>query len=171
VDISEIQTQIATAEEINQKIRAAHAQKEKVVSINVAIGKLFDMAGGLSEKIADIDIKKNNALKKAEFPVNGLSVDETGVVWNDIPIDQASSAEQLRISLAIAMALNPELRVIRITNASLLDSNSMAIIEEMARDKDYQVWVELVDETGKIGIVIEDGTVKAVNKELQNAAY
>jgi Mor family transcriptional regulator len=38
----------------------------------------------------------------------------------------------------------------------------MAIIEKMAKDNDYQVWCELVDESGGVGIYIEDGEVKNV---------
>ena len=37
----------------------------------------------------------------------------------------------------------------------------MAILREMAEDRDYQVWIEMVDTTGKVGIVIEAGKVKA----------
>jgi len=44
-----------------------------------------------------------------------------------------------------------------------LDSKSMEIIEEMAGSGGYQVWVEVVDETGKVGIVIEDGSVQVDN--------
>lgn len=47
-------------------------------------------------------------------------------VLNDI----GESSEQLRVSLAIAMAANPKLRVIR------------NIIREMAAERDYQVWCD-----------------------------
>lgn len=33
------------------------------------------------------------------------------------------------------------------------------MLEEMADENDYQIWVELVDETGNIGVYIEDGMV------------
>ena len=44
-----------------------------------------------------------------------------------------------------------------------MDSASFAAIEQMAKDGDYQVWIEKVDETKGVGIVIEDGQVVAVN--------
>lgn len=28
------------------------------------------------------------------------------------------------------------------------------------KDKDYQIWIEMVDESGKVGIYIEDGELK-----------
>ena len=66
-----------------------------------------------------------------------------------------------RVSVAMAMALNPEVRVIRITDGSLLDSENLRVIGEMASAGDFQVWVERVDESGKVGITIEDGEVVA----------
>jgi hypothetical protein len=36
----------------------------------------------------------------------------------------------------------------------------MKIVSDMAETKDYQLWVEKVDESGQVGIVIEDGMVK-----------
>jgi len=85
------------------------------------------------------------------------------VTYGGIPFDQASSSEQLRVSMSIAMAANPKLRVIRIQDGSLLDDNSMAAIAETAKANDYQIWIERVDDSGKVGIVIEDGRVAAVN--------
>ena len=117
----------------------------------------------LSGQIADLDAAKKNSLAKAKFPINGLSFSDEGVEYNGVHFDQASSAEKLRVSLAIAIAANPKLRVIRISDGSLLDSKNRKIIEEMATANDFQIWLESVDETGKVGIYIEDGAVKANN--------
>jgi hypothetical protein len=59
----------------------------------------------------------------------------------------------------MAMAMSPDLRVILIRDGSLLDSTNMALIEEMAAEHDYQVWLEVVREDGAMGVVIEDGAV------------
>ena len=60
------------------------------------------------------------------------------------------------------MAMNPKLRVIIIVDGSLLDSENFKVIENMANDNDFQVWIEKVDDTGKIGIYIEDGEIKVL---------
>ena len=65
----------------------------------------------------------------------------------------------MRVSVAIAMAANPKLRVLRIKDGSLLDENSLALIADMASENDYQVWIERVDTTGKVGVVMEDGAI------------
>jgi hypothetical protein len=37
----------------------------------------------------------------------------------------------------------------------------LRLIEEMAAERDAQIWLERVDESGQVGIVIEDGAVRA----------
>ena len=63
----------------------------------------------------------------------------------------------------MAMVSNPKLRVILIRDGSLLDSENLKVIQEMAADLDFQVLIERVDDTGKVGIYIEDGEVKEIN--------
>ena len=109
--------------------------------------------------------QKRNALAAAKFPIDGLGFDEVGVTFRGVPFAQCSSAERMKVSLSIAAALNPTIRVIRVNDGSLLDSESMAEVERMAAERNMQVWVERVDETGKVGIVIEDGEVLTENVE------
>lgn len=82
-----------------------------------------------------------------------------GVTFNGIPLKQCSTSEQIKISTTMAMTLNPKLRIIRIADGSLIDSNTLATIESFVKDNDYQLWIEKVDETGKVGIYIEDGEI------------
>jgi hypothetical protein len=112
----------------------------------------------LTAQLERIKDTKDTALRQAKFPIEGLGFSEAGVTFNGLPFHQAASSQQLRISLAIAMALNPTLRVIRIPDGSLLDDENMEIIRSMAREKDYQIWIEVVGH--KVGIQIEDGLVK-----------
>lgn len=55
--------------------------------------------------------------------------------------------------------MNPTIRVIRISDGSLLDSENMAVIAEMAQENDFQCWIERVDESRQVGFVIEDGSI------------
>jgi hypothetical protein len=66
------------------------------------------------------------------------------------------------------MATNPQLRVMRIKDGSLLDSSSLDVIAAMAKDNDFQIWLEEVSTTGKVGVYLEDGEVAAVNDEPLN---
>jgi hypothetical protein len=124
--------------------------------------ELKNRVSDLTLAINDIDVENDLSLSAAKLPIEGLGVDEEGVTFKDIPFNQLSDAEKLKVSVAIAMAKNPTLRVIHIKNGSLLDKKSMAVIESLAKDNDYQIWIERVEDS--VGIKIEDGEV--VNAEV-----
>lgn len=114
------------------------------------------------------DIKTNRdsreqLVKTSKMPITDLNITDDGVVYNGIPFNQLATSEKLKVSLAISMAMNPELKVIRILDGSLLDSDNLEVISQMAKDNDYQVWVEIVDNSGEVGFYIEDGEVKNAN--------
>lgn len=106
--------------------------------------------------------EKREKIAAAKLPVDGLGFGDEAITFNGLPFDQASDAEQLRVSCAIAMASNPRLRVIRVRDGSLLDEDAMALLAKMADDHDMQVWCERVDSSGKVGFVLEDGQVRHV---------
>ena len=111
---------------------------------------------GLTEEIEAVDTQKKDILDNAKFPIKNLGLNENTVTYKGVPLKQCSASENLKISIAIAMALNPKFRVIRVTDASLLDKDNMNIINAMAKKKGFQVWMEVVSsgEEG-VGICIE----------------
>lgn len=153
--LDRIQGQIDNAEQINAQAREFKAYEEARDRLE---GAQHD-AEKLTFELARIDKTKAEGLAAARFPIPGLGFEDGGVSYQGVPFKQASSAEQLRVSLAMAIALNPSLRVIRIADGSLLDSDNLALIESMAREHDFQVCIEMVDDSGERGIVIEDGEV------------
>lgn len=154
-DLSVFQTKLQQVESINNSVRLARQYQ----GVKTSLDEKTAESKKLTSQIAGLDKQKDDALKAAKFPVEGLGFDEAGVTFGNIPFKQCSAGERLRVSLAMAMALNPKLKVIRITDGSLLDSSNMKLIEEMAKEQDYQVWIEVVDESGTLGVYIEDGAV------------
>jgi DNA repair exonuclease SbcCD ATPase subunit len=154
-DLAPIKERLASIEETNAAVRRAEEYRAAKVSSD-ALNAAYEAK---TVEIAALDKRKADGLAAAQFPIEGLSFGDGGVTYNGVPFCQASSGEQLRVSLALAMAMNPELRVIRITDGSLLDSDNMALINDMAVEHDFQVWVERIDESGTCGVVIEDGQV------------
>ena len=57
------------------------------------------------------------------------------------------------------MSSNPELRVIRIKDGSLLDADGMAMLKAMASENDFQFWIERVADNDAIAVASEDGSV------------
>ena len=105
-------------------------------------------------------IEKKNRINTAKFPIEKLSVDDENVKFGDTLFQNLSSGEQIRVSTAIAMALNPQVKIILIREGSLLDADGLKLIYDMAKEQDYQVWMESVEDTKGVGIFIEDGQIK-----------
>jgi recombinational DNA repair ATPase RecF len=154
--IADIEQRINSIQETNAVVRAAREYR----TVKAMADKVRKESEALTQKMEALEQEKSQGFERAQFPVKGLAFDAEGVTFNGIPFQQCSSAEQVRIAVAVAAALNPKIRVIRIADGSLLDSASMAEIERLAKEHDMQVWIERVDESGGVGIVIEDGAVK-----------
>lgn len=161
IDTTELEAKLSNATKINEL--AAQSKQRKDLEALYSVKS--DEVQKINEKMHHADEKKLKLLNEGNLPLKGLSFKDDIVTYKDIPLSQCSSAEQLKISFVIAMALNPKLKVILIRDGSLLDSGNMELISNMAETYGYQVWIEKVDETGQIGIVIEDGQIVKQNKK------
>ncbi len=142
------------ADEANGKLRGKEAyklQKQKVDALRA------DYAAK-TEEIAKVDAQKAAMLAAAKFPVDGLSFDKDGgVTYRDLPLSQASGAERIRVSMAIALASNPTIKLVLIRDASLLDEDSLAMVAEMAEAAGAQVILERVGSGDPDAVIIVDG--------------
>ena len=155
-DLTDINTRISNADETNLKAQKWDAFKDAKHDYEVAQAD----SETYTSRLEAVKTYKNELMLAAKFPIEGLDFKNGGVFYQGLPFDQASSAQSLTVSLSIAMAINPELRVIRINDGSLLDKKHMAIIDAMAKASDFQIFMEVVDESGQVGIYIEDGEIK-----------
>lgn len=162
-DLDAIAAKIAGAEESNEKFRAARQRAELVGLRDEHASK----SKALTKKIDKIDATKVQTVRDANLPIEGLGFDEDGISFEGLPFEQASSAQQLRVSVAMGIALNPKLRVMLIRDGSLLDKDSLVLLGELAEANDTQVWIERVSDGENVGIVIEDGYVRGAEAESQ----
>ena len=146
---------LTTAEQHNKKISEAKRIIENTEKVN-AKRKEYE---SLTAEIENIDDAKKQILAYAKMPIEGLTIDDEGVLFNGIPFLQLSTSEKLKVSMSIAVAMNPKLKVIRILDGSLLDEDNLKVISEIAKDNDFQVWIECVSSDKSLGFYIEDGEV------------
>jgi DNA repair exonuclease SbcCD ATPase subunit len=156
-DISQFRVKISKVEQTNQQIRAAKNRAELVKQFKAK----SEESDKLTAEMEKMESAKRKATTEAKYPVDGLLFDTAGgITLNGIPFEQCSSAEQLKVSVAIGFALNPKLKVILIRDGSLLDDESMKTLCEMATKADAQVWIERVGTDATTSVVIEDGHIK-----------
>jgi len=156
VDTKAISAEMISAESINAKIR----ENRVCNTIRLELAELRKQSGSLSTKMANIESNKAKALAKTEFPIEGLAIDDDdGVTFEGIPFIQCSAAQRIRISVAIGLAMNPQLRVLLIREGSLLDAKNLDMIAKMANDADAQIWIERVGKGSECQVIIEDGEI------------
>ena len=154
-----IREKIIGAEELNELFRANERNKVADQKFKYELSVYEKQTAKITERRKS----KDKALQEAKLPLPGLTVNSLGTFFNDIPINQLSSSEKIKVAMSIAMALNYKLKVILVKEASLLDEENIKVIREMAKGKGYQVWLEKVDKTGEMGFYFVDGMITAVN--------
>lgn len=153
-----------------KRTNATIDQAERRTALQADAKKAQAEADALTAGMEARDKAKVEAIAAAKLPVDGLGFGQDCITFNGLPFEQASDAERLRVSCAIAMASNPKLRVIRVRDGSLLDEDGMRLLGDMADKHDMQVWVESVDSSGRVGIVLEDGHVVSTPESRQAQA-
>lgn len=156
-DIEAYRKILREAEGVNQlaaKVEQRKAEQKKLQALIFA-------AESKSVAIATLDDAHQKALADANFPVPDLTLGDDEILYKGLSLAQASSAEQLRVGLAIAIAANPVMKIMLIHDGSLLDDESMAIVAQMANDHNCQVWLEKVSsDAGECSVIIEDGMIQ-----------
>lgn len=154
-DLQELESKVATAETVNRNVD----RRKKRDAHEVEANELETQALELTAQIGAVDEEQRQALAAITYPVPGLALGENGPTFNDVPLDQASGAQRIRISVAIGLALNPRLKVLLVRDASLLDDKSLAMVAEMAAAAGAQVWLERVGTGDPGAVIIQDGQV------------
>jgi len=125
----------------------------------------------LTAQLKEIEAEKRRLIAAAHFPVEGMGFadDGEGVTFNALPLNQASSAEQLRVSCAMGFALNPKCKLLLIRDGSLLDDDNLKLVTQLASDNGGQVVIERVGKGEEVNVVIEDGEVIERRGEITTA--
>lgn len=165
IDVEAVRAELTSAQDTNALV--TRWEQRSQIAANAAMKKVE--SDRLTAAMAERDRQREEAMKRAKFPIEGLSFGDNEVLFNGLPLTQASTGEQIRVAMAIATALNPKLRVICIREASFLSQSGLRLVAEMAAESDIQVWLEDNRSTDPAAIVIEDGAVKGqVIRQQQN---
>lgn len=156
VNLDPLRELLAGVDETNRAVRAAR--------------QWFQISGELQSADAEraqaeqdlhaIARKKADGLAAATFPIDGLSVDDSGVTFRGVPFSQVNSAMRRRVAFAIATAGEPKLRLVIVKDGDLLDADSLAAISALAEERGFTVLVERDrDESRRIGFTVRDGAI------------
>jgi hypothetical protein len=155
-DITALQAKLAAVDQTNAAVRT----KREYARVEDEYAAAATAQARAQDDLDAIEDRKAEGLAAATFPVDGLSVDESGVLFDGIPFKQVNTAAQRKVAFAIATAGTPKLRLVIVKDGDLLDADSLAAIRELAEDRGYTVLVERDrDESRRIGFTIVDGAL------------
>ena len=154
-DTAAIRKRMADAEDVNRDVRQ-NIERAKIARDLVDIERQSE---SLTDSIDAIDQAKKEAIAAANFPVDGLGFSDAGITVDGFPFEQINTEKQIRISVAMGLALNPKLPVMLIRDGDKLYAKGMALIAELAKEADAQFFIERSGEVGPVSFVIEDGAV------------
>ena len=111
----------------------------------------------ITERLATIEVEKKELFKENPLPVKDLTFSEDEIHYKELPFNenQHPSSTIIGVGLKIAMAMNPNLRLLIVKDGSLLDKKMLNFILKMVDKKGYQVFVEMVDFSGESELTID----------------
>lgn len=157
VDTAPIVEKLNSAESVNRAVRAKRARAAKAAEVEAMRAE----RQSLTDKIDEIDADKARKLAAVKWPIDGLGFNSDGVTYKGLPFAQASKAARYKVSIAIGAKLHPELQVMLLRDASVLDKKSMELLAQVATEQDQQLWIERVGDGDAGAIVLVDGEVRA----------
>lgn len=140
-DVADLTAQIDNAQRRNQlfdraqeRARLAKEHAEKVAE-----------SEALSKRIEEIDAEKQRLMAEKALP-GGLTIGDDDVMLNGRPFASASTAEKLRAGMAVGVASMPTVRVFWMEDGPMLDRDSIAALDALAKEFDAQIIVERVED-------------------------
>jgi energy-coupling factor transporter ATP-binding protein EcfA2 len=152
-DTAEVAAELTQAQTTNAALQRRETYRSVAVQVTEAQARWDAFDATVKAKEAE----RTSAIERAKMPIEKLGIGDGEVLYDELPFSQASNAMQIRVSVALAIASNPTLRIMRIKDGSLLDQKSVGLIETMAEESNTQIWMERVEGAGKVSVVMEDG--------------
>jgi hypothetical protein len=165
--VDDIGADLTAARTSNQKLRDWQQQRDRHAEHQKKADDFAQQYNDLTAQLDTMDAAKAKAIRESQMPVEGLGFADGFVTMmapdgKPVPWSQASMAQRVDASCAIAMAMNPKIKVILIRNGSNLGKTIRERIRQRAAEKGYRVLMEVVEEGAGTHVVIEDGVVKGV---------
>lgn len=150
--------------EIARAQESAARAWEMVEADRKQLADLEAQSKALTDLLEKLEDQIRASIAAVKMPVRGLSYGTDGITFNGLPFAQASTAQALRVSAGIAMAMNPTLRVLFVREWSLLDADSRETLEDLAAEHGFDIIGEVVGDA-PVGFVMREGEVVAVDGE------
>lgn len=163
IDVSDVRLKLQEAEKENQRRTVQRGARIQYQEAKAKLDAATRQSDRLTQIIEDAEESKRAAMSRAQMPIEGLAFGEDALLYNGLPIAQASTGQRMRVFTAIGIAMNPKIRILLFKDAALLGEKNKAMIHEMAKEHGFQVWLEITAVGSKEGFELVDGSVVSID--------
>lgn len=147
-------------EAVNEKINQAILHNEKCSQIGNLASQQREMitckeeANKMSIDITALEDKKLKIISNSQFNIPGLTFTDDNIFLDNIPLEegQVNTARLFEIGTEVAIAMNPNLKVIFLHDASLFDKEALKTIIRKVEERGFQLVIEIVSEDSEVDV-------------------
>ena len=135
-DNTVLQEQLATATEVNEKATAHKQWKERKKQHN----ELLEQRECANESVKELREYKKDLLEGAKWPLEGLSIEDGEVMYNEALFDNLGQSEQMLVCAALAIKdiLAHELHCVRMDGVESMSEKDFKTLQELFGDHGVQ---------------------------------
>lgn len=152
----ELENNLREIEEVNRKVRA-NLDKQKAEEDAHQAELEWENKDSVLKKVRQ---DKMDLLKGANLPLEGLSIEDSALVYKGQKWDNMSSAEQLIVATSIVRKLNPQCGMVLVDKLEQMDTETLKEFGQWAEKEGLQIIGTRVSTGSECSIIIEDGYVK-----------
>jgi chromosome segregation ATPase len=162
--MSDLIAAISAAQATNLAIER-NRDREK---LRAELDELKKLSDDLSAQIDALDAQKRDAIAAVKFPVEKLGFTDEAPTYDGLALAQASAAVQLRVSVAIGVALNSKLRLMLVRDAALMGTAQLELLKQLCVERRAQLIVEIAARDAKdLEVLIQEGDVVVVDGKVR----
>lgn len=158
----ELENNLQEIEEINRKVRA-NLDKQKAEEDAHQAELEWENKDAVLKKVRQ---DKLDLLTGANLPLEGLSIEDSVLIYKGQKWDNMSSAEQLIVATSIVRKLNPECGMVLVDKLEQMDVDTLKEFGAWAEKEGLQIIGTRVSTGEECSIIIEDGYVKSQTEEV-----
>ena len=142
VDLTALDEQISNLETVNAKVRANTAHNSQAATVTALESRVAELNGIMT----GIDKIKSDGLAAAVLPMDNIGFDDdmTTLTIDGVPFAQVNTGQRFEASMYISAKLSKGLRIMRISDGSLLDQETLRRVRAFIEKNDYQLFIETV---------------------------
>ena len=150
---AEIEANIASIDETNRKVRA-NLYKDKAEEDAKQQREEYKV---MSNKVEEMRLAQRDLLTNADLPLEGLSVYDGKLLYQDQEWDNMSGSQQLIVATAIIRKLKPDCGFVLIDKLEQMDKQTLEQFGQWLEKEGLQAIATRVSTGDECSIIIEDG--------------